>query len=183
MYPPDGYIFFAQQHEPGRLAASDFTHMTDLGVTIQGQPFEHLVYHFVLTYSNWESITICFSESFESFSDGPQNALEKLGGVPRRHRSDRMSLAINNASDEKEFTARYCALMSHYGLEMEKIQARQAHENGDVESSHRWLKNEVAQSRLLRGSREFASREKYASFLEVLVSQRNAGRHQRVTEE
>ena len=53
-------------------------------VTIQGQPFEHLVYHFVLTYSNWESITICFSESFESFSGGLQNALEKLGGVPRR---------------------------------------------------------------------------------------------------
>lgn len=180
---PPKEVFFAQQHEPGRLAASDFTHMTDLGVTIQGQPFEHLVYHFVLTYSNWESITICFSESFESFSDGLQNALEKLGGVPRRHRSDRMSLAINNASDEKEFTARYRALMSHYGLEMEKIQARQAHENGDVESSHRWLKNEVAQALLLRGSREFASREKYASFLEELVSQRNAGRQQRVVEE
>jgi hypothetical protein len=41
------------------LGASDFTHMTSLGVTIAGQPFEHLVYHFVLTYSNWESATIC----------------------------------------------------------------------------------------------------------------------------
>jgi hypothetical protein len=180
---PPKEVFFAQKHEPGRLAASDFTHMTDLGVTIQGQSFEHLVYHFVLTYSNWESVTICFSESFESFSEGLQNALERLGGVPQRHRSDRMSLAINNATDEKEFTDRYRALMGHYGLEMEKIQARQAHENGDVESSHRWFKNAVDQALLLRGRRDFESREVYASFLNELVDQRNAARQQRLAEE
>src|SRR6266436_4779650 len=62
---PPKEVFFAQVHEPGRLAASDFTRMNDLGVTIQGQRFEHMVYHFVLTYSNWETATICFSESFE----------------------------------------------------------------------------------------------------------------------
>ena len=50
-------VFFTQVHEPGRLAASDFTRMNDLGVTIQAQPFEHMVYHFVLTYSNWETAT------------------------------------------------------------------------------------------------------------------------------
>jgi hypothetical protein len=60
----------------------------------------------VLTYSNWESITICFSESFESLSEGFQNAVWQLGGVPQRHRTDRMSLAVNNASSEKEFTGR-----------------------------------------------------------------------------
>ena len=51
-------------------------------MTIGGQPFDHLVYHFVLTYSNWESVTICFSESFESLSEGLQNAVWELGGVP-----------------------------------------------------------------------------------------------------
>jgi hypothetical protein len=101
---PAKEVFFAQVHEPGRLAASDFTHMNDLGVTIQGQPFEHMVYHFVLTYSNWETATICFSESFESLSEGLQNALWELGGVPARHRTDRMSLAVNNATEQKEFT-------------------------------------------------------------------------------
>src|SRR5262245_41257984 len=40
---PAKEVFFSQVHEPGRLAASDFTHMTTLGVTIGGQPFEHLV--------------------------------------------------------------------------------------------------------------------------------------------
>ncbi len=49
---PPKEVFFAQTHEPGRLAESDFTHMADLGVTIAGEPFDHLVYHFVLTYSN-----------------------------------------------------------------------------------------------------------------------------------
>jgi hypothetical protein len=57
---PPKDVFFAQVHEPGRLCASDFTHMSELGVTIQGQPLVHLVYHFVLTYSNWETVTICF---------------------------------------------------------------------------------------------------------------------------
>jgi hypothetical protein len=48
-------VFFAQRHQPGRLSASDFTHMSELGITIQGQSFPHLLYHLVLTYSNWES--------------------------------------------------------------------------------------------------------------------------------
>ena len=86
---PDKEVFFAQEHVPGQLGASDFTHMTDLGVTIGGQPFGHLVYHFVLTSSNWEHATICFSESFESFSEGFQNAVWALGGVPVRGRHTR----------------------------------------------------------------------------------------------
>src|SRR5262245_57950037 len=71
---PAQEVFFAQVHEPGRLGASDFTHMDELGVTIQGQPFPHLVYHFVLTYSNWEHVSLCFSESFASLAEGSQNA-------------------------------------------------------------------------------------------------------------
>src|SRR5262245_54767750 len=118
---PPKEVFFAQVHEPGRLSASDFSSMNHLGVTIQGQGFNHLVYHFVLTYSNWESATICFSESFEALSEGLQNALIELGGVPQRHRSDRMSTAVNNLSEKKEFTQRYQALLAHYGMTGEKI--------------------------------------------------------------
>ena len=128
---PAKEVFFSQVHHPGRLCASDFTHMKSLAVTIGGQPFDHLVYHWVLTYSNWESITICFSESFESLSEGLQNAVWQLGGVPERHRTDRMSLAVNNASNEKEFTQRYRGLLDYYGLEMEKIQPEEPNENGE----------------------------------------------------
>ena len=52
---PPKEVFFPQEHHPGELCQSDFTHMDYLGVTIQSQPFNHLIYHFVLTYSNWET--------------------------------------------------------------------------------------------------------------------------------
>ena len=102
-----------------------------------------MYYHFVLTYSNWESVTVCFSESFESLSEGLQNALWELGGVPVRHRSDRMSAAVNNLTPQREFTTRYQGLMNHYGLTMEKTGARKAHENGDVESLHHHFNRSV----------------------------------------
>jgi hypothetical protein len=63
---PAREVYFPQVHHPGVLCESDFTHMNDLGVIIEGVPFDHMIYHFVLTYSNWEAGTICFSESFGS---------------------------------------------------------------------------------------------------------------------
>ena len=180
---PAKEVFFSQVHRPGRLCASDFTSMTSLEVTIGGQCFEHLVYHFVLSYSNWEAVTICFSESFEALSEGLQNALWELGGVPQRHRSDRMSSAVNNLSERKDFTDRYQALLTHYGIEGEKIQAGKANENGDVESSHRWFKEAVDQALMLRGSRDFESRQAYEQFLREVLVLRNAGRQRRLSEE
>jgi hypothetical protein len=73
--------------------------------------------------------------------------------------------------------------LEHYGLAREKINARQAHENGDVESSHRHFKDAVSQAFMLRGSNDFPSREAYAAFLQAIVVQRNAGRAQRLAEE
>lgn len=173
---PEKEIFFSQVHEPGRLCASDFTHMTELAVTIARQTFDHMVFHFVLTCSNWEWANVCFSESFESLSEGLQNALWALGGVPIRHRTDRLSAAVNNLSETKDFTSRYQSLMDHYGLEKERIQARKANENGDVESSHRHFKEAVDQALMLRGSRDFESRDEYARFLCELARRRNLGR-------
>jgi len=180
---PEKEVFFSQVHEPGRLCASDFTHMTSLEVTLSGQRFDHMAFHFVLTYSNWEWANVCFSESFESLSEGLQGALWALGGVPLRHRTDRLSAAVNNLSETHEFTFRYQNLMDHYGLEKERIQARQANENGDVESSHRHFKEAVNQALMLRGSRNFESREDYAKFLSDLVRQRNLGRETRLQSE
>ncbi len=78
---PEREVFFGQQHVAGRLGQSDFTRMGELNITIGGQSFPHLLYHFVLTYSNWEDVSLCYSESFESLSDGLQNALWELGGA------------------------------------------------------------------------------------------------------
>ena len=85
---PAQEVYFGQIHVPGRLCASDFTHMTGLEITLDRQTFAHLVYHFVLTYSNWETGTICYSESLESLSEGWQNAVWELGAVAVEHRSD-----------------------------------------------------------------------------------------------
>jgi hypothetical protein len=171
-------VMFSQVHHAGDLAASDFTSMNSLGVTILGKRFEHLVYHFVLTYSNWESVTICASESFEALSDGLQNALWELGGAPRRHRSDSLSAAVNNLSAKREFQARYRGLLEHYGLAGERINVRQPHENGDSESSHGHFKTAVDQALHLRGSRDFNSREEYRCFLQEVAATRNAARRE-----
>ena len=180
---PGREVFFAQKHVPGRLCQSDFTHMDELGIIVDGQSFPHLLYHFVLTYSNWEAVTLCYSESFESLSDGLQNALWELGGVPLEHRTDRMSTAVNNASDEKEFTARYEALLRHYRLEGRKIQAGKANENGDVEQRHHRWKRAVEQALLLRGNRSFPTLAEYKEFLGSLATQLNAGRRERLAAE
>jgi hypothetical protein len=157
--------------------------MSSLGITIQRQAFPHLLYHFVLTYSNWETGTICYSESFESLSVGLQSALFELGGVPKRHRTDRMSAAVQKPESPDEFTRRYEALLSHYSLAPEKIQSGKANENGDVEQSHYRIKEAVDQALMLRGSRDFDSREDYVSFLRRVFEQRNAGRRSRLAEE
>ena len=165
-----------RRHHPGRLSASDFTHMSELGITIQGQSFPHLIYHLVLTYPNWESATVCFSESFESLSEGFQNAVWELGKVAQRYRADQLSTAVNNMTTPAEFTERYAALLRYYGVEGEKIQAGQGHENADLEQRHHRLKRAVAQELMLRGSKDFVSVEEYQEFMKGLLARLNAGR-------
>ena len=180
---PGKEVFFAQVHYPGRLCQSDFSHMTKLGVTVGGRSFEHLVYHFVLTYSNWEAFTVCYSESFESLSEGLQNALWELGGVPQRHRTDCLTAAVANTSNADEFTQRYRGLVEHYGLLAEKTNPDSGNENGDVEQRHHRFKRAVDQALMLRGSRDFADVAAYVKFLKELTDHLNRGRRSRFDEE
>ena len=52
-YGPDREVYFEQVAVPGREAAFDFTDASDLGVTIRGAPFPHLLFEWVLSYSKW----------------------------------------------------------------------------------------------------------------------------------
>lgn len=79
---PEREVFFAQEHPPGALLQLDWTHARELGVTIQGEPLDHLFCHCVLPYSNWEWATRCLSESFLSLVAGLQAALAQLGKCP-----------------------------------------------------------------------------------------------------
>ena len=180
---PAKEVFFPQLHHPGQLSQSDFTHMNKLGVTIGGRSFDHLIYHFVLTYSNWETGSICFSESFESLSQGLQNALWELGGVPEMHRTDCLTTAVQKTSHPEEFTRRYQDLLDHYNLKGCKTNPECPHENGDVEQRHYRFKQAVDQALMLRNSRDFADRSEYEQFLVKLFKQLNAGRNNRFLEE
>jgi hypothetical protein len=180
---PAKEVFFAQEHQPGELGASDFCHLSELGVCIGGQAFPHLLYHFVLTYSNWETGGLCFSESFESLSAGLQDAFWQLGGVPSRHRTDSLSAAIQPPDSPEEFRRCYTALLEHYGVQGERIQIGKANENGDIEQRHHRFKVALDQALMLRGSRDFESREAYALFVRRLFAQLNAGRAARLQEE
>lgn len=180
---PHREVFFPQVHTPGKLCQSDFTNMGKLNISIAGQPFDHLIYHFVLTYSNWETGSICFSESFESLSEGFQNALMDLGGVPEEHQTDRLSAAVRKAGSPEEFTSRYQALLNHYGINGRKTQPSSPNENGDVEQRNHRFKKALDQVLMLRGSRDFASRGEYSSFLRQLFEQLNSGRQKRFSED
>jgi hypothetical protein len=44
LHRPDKEVFFPQKHSPGREAFYDFTNCDELGVTISGTPFDHLLF-------------------------------------------------------------------------------------------------------------------------------------------
>lgn len=185
LHGPDREVMFAQEHFPGERGQSDFTHMEDLGVTLAGVPFPHMVHHFVLTYSNVEAVSICLSESFEALAEGIEKALWQIGGVPKQHRTDHLTAAVKNGgkSHAKDWTVRYDALMAHYGMQPTKNNVTIAHENGDVEQSHHRFKQAVDQALRVRASRDFPDREAYERFLADLVRVRNLKRSVRFTEE
>jgi hypothetical protein len=171
---PPKEVFFPQEHAPGERGLSDFTAMGDLNVTIAGAPFPHLLYHFVLAFSRWEHAEVVEGgESFEALSRGLQNALWQAGGAPREHRSDSLSAAFKNLQQEQDFTARYTALLEHYGMSGTRNNRGESHENGSVESAHRYLKEAVDQALLLRGHRDFDDRSAYEAFVREVVLRRN----------
>jgi hypothetical protein len=57
------------------------------------------------------------------------------------------------------------------------------HEQGDVESQNRHLKRRLAQHLILRGSRDFGSREEYDHFVEGILRAANAKRQKALAEE
>jgi hypothetical protein len=175
---------FPQVHRPGEYAQSDFTHMGSLGITLNGEPFEHLFYHCVLPYSNWETGMICLSESFEALIAGVQAAVWELGRVPAIHRTDNLSAATHDLREGgRTFTERYRQVLEHYGMQPDANTPGRGHENGDVEQAHHRFKRAVEQALLLRGQRDFDSQAHYAQFLRTLLAGRNRGRQAALQEE
>ena len=185
---PDKEIYFTQEHQPGKRMSTDFTHMGKLGITIASEPFEHMLCHCVLTFSNWAWATICHSESMLALRIGLQRALFRLGKVPKEHWTDHSSAATHqpakDATDgQRKFNSEYLSLMDHFGMKAYTIQVDKPHENGDVESLNGALKRRIEQHLLLRGSRDFKSVELYREFLEEILKKANKLRSEKMAEE
>ena len=119
-YGPAREIWFTQAHRPGEAAQTDFTSTAELGVTLAGQLFMHLLCVTVLPYSNWQWATACLSESMAALRHGIQSALFELGRVPRYHQTDHSTAATHQiAHDAKDrtFNDEYKAIMRHLGME------------------------------------------------------------------
>ncbi len=147
-------------HQPGEVLQSDGTCMNDLEVTIQGETFEHIVFHSVLPYSNWEWGRVVQSESLLAIRLGLQSTLSKLGYVPQAHQTDNTTAATHKlgmvdrqSPRERGYNEEYLQLLAHYGLEGRTTHIASPNENGDIESSNGGLKRAVEQHLLLRGPR------------------------------
>jgi hypothetical protein len=173
---PEKEVMFRQQHEPGQLGLSDFTQLKRMTITIAGQRFHHLLYHFRLIYSKWSYIKVINGgESYPALAEGLQDALLCLGGAPANHRTDSLSAAFKNLSQEAQddMSQSYEAFCYHYNMKGSRNNPGRGHENGGVESPHGHLKRRIEQALLLRDSCDFASVADYQSFIGEVVRQHN----------
>jgi Integrase core domain len=186
MRGPDKTVYFEQVHEPGREASVDFTHASDLGVTVAGKPLKHLLFQFVLSFSGWTWATIAFGETFEALVAGLQGALWALGGVVAVLRSDNLSAATHELrrSGGRSLTTRFRQVLEHYEMRSSRIRPGESHENGVAEQAHRRVKSALRQALLLRGSSDFASLDEYSAFIASVVARsRNRGIESTLDEE
>jgi transposase len=180
---PDLEVMFKQVHIPGKQSQSDWTHCTELGVTINGQTFPHMLFHFMLPYSRWETAYISYAESYDNLVSGYTRAIAELGGVPAEHRTDNLTAAVTSHGSRPVFTERWQSVMNHYGVRPTRNNPGVSHENGSVEKSHHLLKSELDQALRLRKSKDFASVGMYEKFIRRILDQRNRGRRGRLSEE
>ncbi|MEO8677201.1 MAG: IS21 family transposase [Casimicrobiaceae bacterium] len=188
---PEKEIRFRQAHRPGEAMQTDFTSTGELGVTILGQVFMHLLCVVVLPFSNWQWATVCLSESMLALRRGLQAALFQLGRLTTYHQTDNSTAATHNipggmsvvGERRRPFNDEYLAVMRHFGLEPRTIEVGEKEQNGDVEAGHGALKRRLEQALLLRKSRDFESREAWEQFVVGVVRKANAGRTSRLAEE
>ena len=190
---PDKDVVLAQLHRPGEAAQTDFTWTTELAVTIAGQVFVHMLCVFTLPYSNWRWATVCLSESIAAIRHGVQRALFQLGRVPEWHQTDNSTAATHRIPDGKSVVAEaggkrpfnedYLAIMRHFGMKPRTTEVAAKEQNGDVEAANGALKRALNQALLVRGSRDFESRDAWQSFVDDAMRKANRRRGQRVADD
>jgi hypothetical protein len=176
-------VIFNQTIRAGRQSQSDYTSMNEMNISIKGDRLEHLLFHFVLPYSRWEFVSICYSESFDSLSKGYEDAVWALGYVAPEHRTDNLSAASKRLGNKRTITNNWKEFMSHYQVTPSRNNPGESHENGSIEKSHDLLKNDIRQQLMLRGSNDFNSVTEYEEFIQKIIARRNGARSDRLLEE
>ncbi len=177
LHGPGKEVMFEQRHEAGREGAFDFTDCSELGITIAGQVFAHLLFQFVLSFSKWRWVGLAFSETFEALLRGLQDALAAVGGSPLVWRSDNLSAATHQIpGGGRELNQRFASVLEHYGARSTRIEPGESHQNGVAEKAHHVLKSALAQALVLRGSRDFTTVEAYMGFVGTVRDRLNAGK-------
>ena len=88
-------VYFEQVAVPGPEPAFDFTDASSLGVTFRRAPFPHLLFEWVLSYSQWTYVGLAPSDTVEALVAGLQGARWTLGAVPPVFRHDYLSAATH----------------------------------------------------------------------------------------
>jgi hypothetical protein len=171
LHGPEKEVFFQQEHLPGRQASVDFTHGTELGVTIRGELLAHLLFELVLSFSGWTWVQLAFGETYEALVVGIQGAFWSLGGVTGEVRTDNLSAATHELKETggRTLTKRFRAFLEHYNTKSTRIKPGKSNENGVVEQRHFRTKNAVAQALVLRGSKDFDDVAAYEAFVRAVV--------------
>ena len=181
---PEKELFFPQEHVPGESAQTDFTWMKNLGITIQGEPYPHMLCHTSLPYSNWSWGTPCQSESMVALKKGVQNNFSKLGYLPEYHQTDNSSAATHDLQKGKRgFNKDYVELMEHMGMKPRTIGVGKKEQNGDIEAQNGALKRFIEQQLMLRSFRDFESEDRYLAWLHRVFEKRNRSRKLRLETE
>jgi len=185
---PPKEVYFPQHRTPAECMQFDWTRVKprDFKVTIAGQPFEHLLTHAVLPYSNWEWAVPCLSESSLSLKRGLQEALWQLGGIPPIVQTDQSSSAthqIERGNAARTFNTAYLAFCKYLKIKPRTTHVRSPDENGDVESAQGHLKRRIRNHLILRGSNDFASEAEYSAFIAEVCQSANMLRAGRLSEE
>ena len=200
-FGPDKEVFFPQDHVPGEAIQTDFTWATELGVTIQGELFAHMLCHVVLPFSNWGWVTVCQSESMLALRRGIPGALAQLGRIPLFSQTDNSTSATHRIAaghgevevsatgevtenarstsgrERREFNDDYWDMMvGHYDIQVRTIGVGKSEQNGDVEASNNAVKRRLYQHLLLRGHKDFPSVEAWEAWAQDICRLANARR-------
>jgi transposase len=182
----DKEVFFTQEAKPGGVLAVDWTDMRDLGVSICGVRLDHLMFHAVLPYSNWQWAVRSRSESLLSVRTGLKGTIGRLGRVPKELLIDNSSTATHRLSGDgkrRGFNEEFLSICSHFGISPRTTNVGRPNENGTCETMHGHFKRRMEQHLLLRGSRDFPNEGAYDRFVIEVLEKANGLRGERFAQE